>query len=92
MTPDLSYTTAREGDSSARIIKGLGKKLIQYDNSLQTSYTHENYGRVLWEYSDSSSFCDKPTGAHCSYFLSGQYMAVSMPGHGDLTALISRMA
>ena len=26
MTPDLSYTTAREGESSARIINGMGKK------------------------------------------------------------------
>ena len=39
MTPDLSYTTGREGEISARIINGMGKKLIQYENSFQTSYT-----------------------------------------------------
>ena len=26
MTPDLSYTTGREGESSASIINGMGKK------------------------------------------------------------------
>ena len=63
MTPDIRYTTAREGESSARIIKGMGKKLIQHDNSFQTSYTHKNYSRVRWEYSEISSLCDKPKQA-----------------------------
>ena len=34
MTPDLSYTTRREGESSARIINGMGKKLIKHENSV----------------------------------------------------------
>ena len=41
MTPDLSYATGIEGESSARTINGMGKKLIQHENSFQTSYTNK---------------------------------------------------
>ena len=33
MTRDLSYTTGREGESSARIINGMGKQTDTYGNS-----------------------------------------------------------
>ena len=37
--------------------------------------------------------CQAEAGAHCSFVLWLIYMAVSTPGHGDLTAvLMSRMA
>ena len=37
--------------------------------------------------------CQAEEGGHCSNLLLAIYMAVSMPGHGDLTAiLMSRMA
>ena len=39
------------------------------------------------------TLCQAETGAHCSYLLWAIYMAVSMPGHCDLTAIfMSRMA
>ena len=36
MTPDLSYTTGMEGESSARKVNGMGRKLIPYENSFET--------------------------------------------------------
>ena len=47
---------------------------------------------VQCEYSDSRSPCDKLKQALNALICCGQYMAVSVPGHGDLTALMSRMA
>ena len=42
-------------------------------------------------YSHSRSPCDKPKQALIAIICSGQYMAVSMPGRGDLTPLMCRM-
>ena len=41
MTPDLSYTTGREGESSARIINGMKKKLIQNEDSFSAGFTNK---------------------------------------------------
>ena len=68
----------------------------KHSNNMRTAFRQatptNNYSRVQLGYSDSSSLCDKPKQALIALICCGQYMAVSMPGHGDLTALISRMA
>ena len=60
--------------------------LIKYKNSFSDKLHQQVIVAVQWGYSDSRSPCDKPI------ICCGQYMAVSKPGHGDLTALMSRMA
>ena len=51
-----------------------------------------NYSRVQWGYSDSNLLFDKPRQALTALICCGQHVAVSMPGHGDLIAIISRMS
>ena len=93
MTPDLSYTTGREGESSARTINGMEKKTdITTRTAFRTSYTNKKITAVQWGYSDSRLPRDKPKQAFIALICCGQYMAVSMPGHGDLTTLTPRMA
>ena len=95
MTPDLSYTTTgREGERSARIINGMEKKTdTKSITAFQTSYTNKQVITAVQRgYSDSKSPCDKPKQALVALICCGQYIAVSMPGHGNLTGLMSRMA
>ena len=92
MTPDLSYTPGREGESSARMIIGMEEKLIQCENSFSDKLHQHVITAVQRGYSDSISPCDKPKQALIALICCGQYMAVSTPEHGDLTALMSRMA
>ena len=47
---------------------------------------------VPWGYSDSRSPGDKPKQALMALICCAQYMAISIPGHDDLTALMPRMA
>ena len=50
MTPDLSYTTGREGESSAWIIHGMEKKLIQLENSFSDKLHQQVITAVQWGY------------------------------------------
>ena len=63
MTPDLSYTTEREGESSTRIIKETEKKIIQYENSFSDKLQQQAITAVQWGYSDSRLPCDEPKQA-----------------------------
>ena len=42
MTPDLSYTTGREGESSARIINGMGKT-----DTIQKQLSHKPHQQAI---------------------------------------------
>ena len=84
MTPDLSYTTGREGESSARIINGMDDTIIAF----QTSHTTKQ----LQQYTGGTRIQDHPVTCRSRRSLLlfvVQYMAVGMPGHGDLTAPMS---
>ena len=77
----------------AEITNGMGGKNDTIREQLLRQATPtSNYSRVQLGYSDLSSLCDKPKQTLIALICCGQYMAVSMPGHGDLTALMSRMA
>ena len=92
MTPDLSYTTWREGESSARMINGMENKTDTIREQLFRHKLHQQViAAVQWGYSDSRPSCGKPKQALIALICCGQYMAVSLPGHSDLTALMSRM-
>ena len=67
---------------------GWQKTLIQYENRFSDKLHQQVITAVQWGYSDSKSPCDKSKQALIALICCGQYMAVSMPGHGDLTALI----
>ena len=90
MNPDLSYTTTgREGESSARTANGMGENTNAIREQIfRLAAPTSNYS-IQWGYSDSRSPRDKPKQALIALICCGQYMAVSMPGHGDLTALMS---
>ena len=98
MTPNPSHTTTgREGESSARIINGMEKRKIHNREKLFRKATPTS--NELQQYSGGIPIQDHPVTSQrrslllILYMLCGQYMAVSMPGHGDLTALLmSRMA
>ena len=60
--------------------------------ALQTSHTNkqlQQYSGGIPIQDSRSSSCDKPKQALIALIICcGEYMAVSMPGHGDLTALL----
>ena len=58
----------------------------------QATPTSSYSSSTQWGYSDSMPPCDMPKQALIALICCGHCMAVSMPGHGDLTALMSRMA
>ena len=68
---------------------GYGKKTDTIREQLfrQATPTSNYSSCTQWGYSDSMSRCDKPKQALIALICCGQYMAVSMPSHGDLTAL-----
>ena len=93
MTPDPSFTTTgREGENSARIINGMEKKLIRFENSFSDKLHQQVITSVQWGYSDSRLPCDKPKQGLIALICCGQCMAVSIPGHGDFTVLMFRIA
>ena len=74
MTPVLSYSTGREGESSGRIINAMKKKLKQYENSFQTTYTNKKLqqgavGVLRFKF----TLRQAEAGAHCSYMLWATY-------------------
>ena len=69
------------------------KKYTIFENSFSDKTHQQEITAVQqWEYSDSRSPCDKPKQALIALVCCEQFMAVCMPGRGDLTALMSRMA
>ena len=98
MTPDLSYTTEREGESSARIINGMGKKAIQYENIFQTSYVDQPGITAGYTYSGGipiqfHSVTSRSRRALLLFVVRAIYYGCScMPRHVDVTALVSRTA
>ena len=68
------------------------KKRMQSENSFSVKLHQQVIKLVQSRYPDSRSSLDKLNQALIALICCGQYLAVSMPGHGDLTALMSRMA
>ena len=99
MTPDLRFTTiGRKGESCARIINGMKKKMIQNQEQLfrqatpTTSYS-STVGVFRFKITLSATSRSRRSLPIYIYLLCEQYMAVRVPGHGDLTALLRfRMA
>ena len=66
-----------------------GKKLIRHANSFSDKlHQQKKYSGTVGV---SISRCDMPKQVFTALVFREQYMAISMPGHGDSTALMSRI-
>ena len=94
MTPDLSYTTTgRDGESGARKINETEKKIDKKSRTaFQTNYTNKQ----SQQYSGGIPIQDHPVTSRSrrSLLLSvvGNIWPLVCARHGDLIALMSRMA
>ena len=71
------------------------KKLIRYEKLFRQATSTRNYSSrttAAGLFRFNVSPCDKPKRVLIALVCCEQYMAVSMPGHGDLAALMSQMA
>ena len=92
MTPDL-MGGGREGESSARKINAMEKKLIQCDNSFSDKLHQQVITAVQWGYpTQDHPVTSRSRRSWLALICCGQYMAIGMPVHGDLTSLMFRMA
>ena len=95
MTPDLSCLLlggrARVVQRDSRWDMETKTDTIREQLFRQVARTSNYSSSTQWRYSDLMSPCDKPKPALIALICCGQCMAVSMPGHDDLTALMSPM-